>query len=341
MTGLATDVVTRQRIFGMMQAYKQTSLLRTGIELGVFDALGPEPSDAARLSARLAADPRGMRILLNALAAIGLLELDGAEYRLSPGTEQFLVRGGPDYLGDMVRVMSSDWEWDALKELTAAVRHGGTVTTVNAETPRYQYWEDFASFATAVAEPTARRTAEVLEQWADDRPALDVLDVACGHGLYGYEFAAAHPRARVWSLDWPNVLTITREHAERRGVADRAAFIPGDMFSVPLGGPYDLILLTNVTHHFDEQRVTELLARLRTALKPDGRLVIVGFTVGDEAPSVDPAPHLFSVLMLVWTGGGESHSVASYDRALAAAGYTQATVIPTDLPFRILLADPA
>lgn len=331
--------MNRQDIFDLMQAYKKTSLLKTGIQTGVFDLLANGTSGAGEIAGKLGADPRGMRILLNALTAIGLLESGPDGYLLAPAAAEFLVSSRPGYLGGMVHVMASDWEWDALRDLTGAVRHGGTVQEVHAETPGYAYWEDFASFATAVAEPTARLTAKVLAPWMAGRGAVDVLDVACGHGLYGYEIAAANPRARIWSLDWPNVLDVTRRHAQRLGVADRAGFIEGDMFTAPLGGPYDLVLLTNVTHHFSERRVAGLLARLRTALKPDGRLVIVGFTVGDENPAVDPAPHLFSVLMLVWTAEGESHSVAAYDRALDAAGFSPATVYPTDLPFRILTAD--
>jgi SAM-dependent methyltransferase len=331
--------MTRQDMFDMMQAYKKTSLLKTGIQMGVFDLLANGASGTEEIADKLAADPRGMRILLNALTAIGLLESGPAGYLLAPASADFLVRSRPGYLGDMVHVMASDWEWDALRDLTSAVRTGGTVQDVHAETPGYAYWEDFASFAVAVAEPTAKIMTEVLGPWIRERGAVNVLDVACGHGLYGYELAAVHPEARIWSLDWPNVLDVTRQHAERLGVADRVNFVPGDMFSVPLGGPYDLVLLTNVTHHFSADRVAALLARLRTALKPDGRLVIVGFTVGDASPAVDPAPHLFSVLMLVWTAEGESHSVATYDRALDSAGFQPAAVYPTELPFRILTAD--
>ncbi|MDR7276790.1 class I SAM-dependent methyltransferase [Catenuloplanes atrovinosus] len=334
-----TSTLTRRDISDMMQAYKKTSLLRTGVGLGVFDALADGPLGADDLAARRELHPRGARILLDALAAIGLVEPVDGRFALAPAAAEHLVSTRPDYLGGMVKVMSSDWEWDALRDLDGAVRAGGTVLDTHAETPGYRYWEDFAEYATKVARPTAEVMAEVLAPWAKERETLDVLDVACGHGMYGYTMAAHNPHARVWSLDWENVLAVTAQHAAAMGVADRASFIPGDMFTEPLGGPYDLVLLTNVTHHFSEQRVTELVTRLGTVVRPGGRLVIVGFTTGDEPPALDPAPYLFSVLMLVWTHEGESHSVAAYDRALAAGGFGPATVHPTDLPFRILVAD--
>ncbi|MEU1239032.1 class I SAM-dependent methyltransferase [Micromonospora parva] len=331
--------LTRRDINEMMQAYKKTSLLRTGVELGVFDALAAGPATAGGLAPKLGIHPRGARILLDALTAIRLTDRTGEHFSLTPAAADHLVSTRPDYLGGMVKVMSSDWEWDALRDLSAAVREGGTVLDVHAETPEYSYWEDFAAYATKVAQPTAEVMAEALAPWAKERAELDILDVACGHGVYGYTLTQHNPQATVTSLDWPNVLAVTEKHAERLGVRDRASFLPGDMFTTDLGGPYDVALLTNVTHHFSEERVHELVKRLGSVVKQGGRLVIVGFTTGDESPALDPAPYLFSVLMLVWTFEGESHSVAAYNRALAAAGFGPATVHPTDLPFRVLVAE--
>ncbi|MFI6389986.1 methyltransferase [Nonomuraea sp. NPDC050540] len=333
--------ITRESLLGMMQAYKTTSLLRTGVSMGVFDCLEEGPADAETVAGRLGSDVRGMRILLNALAAVGLAEENDGRFALPAGAERFLVSKSPAYFGDMVRVMASDWEWDALKRLDQAVRHGGTVMEVHAETPGYAYWEDFASYAVTVARPTAQVVADALEPWAAGRDGLDVLDVACGHGMYGLTLAQRNPQARMWALDWPNVLPLTEQNAERMGVHDRVHRLPGDMFEVPLGGPYDVVLVTNVLHHFSEERAGELLRRLAPAVKPDGKIVLVGFTL-DAPPAEDPAPHLFSILMLTWTFEEEVHTVRSYTRMLAAAGFTNGHrhEVP-GLAFRVLVADKA
>ncbi|HKT06230.1 MAG TPA: class I SAM-dependent methyltransferase [Rugosimonospora sp.] len=334
--------ITRDRLGGMMQAYKTTSLLRAGVRLGVFDALADGPVAVETLAGRLGIDARGARILLDALVAVGLVETAGTGYRLAPGAGTFLVSKSPQYLGDMVKVMCSDWEWDALKRLDEAVRRGGTVMAEHAETEEYGYWVDFAAFASAIADPTARVMCDALEPWAATRESLRVLDMACGHGIYGYTFAQRCPRARVWSQDWPNVLPVALGHAERMGVRDRVESLAGDMFSAPLGGPYDVVMLTNVLHHFSEERGIELLGRARAALKPDGKLALVGFTIGDKGPAEDPMPFLFSVLMLVWTAQGEVHSEAGYDRMLAASGFRNPALHSVaDLPLRVLTAEPA
>lgn len=339
MSGYAPQ--TPAQIFDMLLAYKTTSMLRSAIEVGVFDTLARGPLDAGAVAGRLGLAERGVRLLLGGLSALGLLDSDGRTYQLTAGSAGHLVRGRPGYVGDMARVMASSWEWEAFGRLAEAVRLGGPVVAEHAETPRYPYWEQFAAYAGAVARPTAGLAAATLAPWAGARPRLDVLDVACGHGLYGYTLAAAQPHARVWSLDWPNVLPEARKHAADMGVSDRVETIAGDMFEVPLGGPYDVVMVTNVLHHFSPGRGVTLLRRLAAAMAGDGRLVLVGFVTRDgQPPARDAAAHLFSVLMLVWTSDGEVHSETTYQQMLDAAGFAEGQLyrVP-DLPLCVIVAD--
>jgi len=255
-----SNPLLRPDVFEMLLAYKTTAVLSAGIELGVFDAIAAGTNTSVEIADRQQLDPRGARLLLNALATLGLLDADGPVYNLSPGVADSLVRGRAGYVGDMAKVMASKWEWDALSDLPAAVRRGGAVTAENAETPGYAYWEDFAAHAGAVAAPTAELMADVLGPWASQRKRLNVLDMACGHGLYGYTLASRQPHALIWSLDWPNVLPLARERAAKMGIGDRVSVIAGDMFDVPLGGPYDVVMITNVLHHFSERRASSLHA---------------------------------------------------------------------------------
>lgn len=332
--------LSRERILGMLQGYRDTSLVRAGVTLGVFDGLAEAGLDAEVLAKRLAVDPRGLTILLNALVANGLLEHNSSEYSLAPATAAHLVSGKPGYVGHLTKILASDWEWDALKVLDEAVRRGGTVVDDHAETPNFEYWEDFATHATLATTPTAELIADQLKPWFAERSTVDVLDVACGHGIYGFTIARREPRARVWGLDWDNVVPIAARNAEEMGVRDRVEFLTGDMFTTDLGGPYDVALITNVLHHFSEDEAARLLGRVGEAIRPGGRVVIVGFTVGDQPPDRDPAPHLFSLLMLAWTHAGEVHSERAYREMLLRSGFVAPEVhsLP-GLPLRVLIAE--
>jgi 2-polyprenyl-3-methyl-5-hydroxy-6-metoxy-1,4-benzoquinol methylase len=322
MTEVDSRAITVPQLHDIARGYVKTALLRTAVDLLLFDELADGPADAVALAELLKTDARGMRILLDALTAIGLLRRDGARYALLPGGEDLLVSTSPQFFGHAVRLGASDWEWDAQKRLTDAVRHGGTVTETHALTPCFDYWEDFANHTSWFNGGAVELMADHLVPWAAGRESVDVLDIACSHGGYGFTFAQRVPHARIWDLDWPNVLEITKRNAERLGLADRVEFIAGDMFEVPLGGPYDVVMLTNVLHHFSEDKATALLKRVGAVVKPGGVIAVVGHTYDEQdTPETKPLPFMFSVIMLVQTHDGQTHPVAAYRRMLTDAGF--------------------
>jgi 2-polyprenyl-3-methyl-5-hydroxy-6-metoxy-1,4-benzoquinol methylase len=339
MTDTAAPTVDAFTLLGMAQAVRRAGVLCAGLDLEVFDTMADGPADPETVAGKLGIPPRGVRVLLRALAAIEMLGTDGERFWLAPGVERLLVRSSPDFFGDTLRLAVSRYEWEALGRLSDAVERGGTVLDTNAETPEYPFWEDLARNPTPHTPLVADLMAEALEPWAKGRERLDILDVACGHGLYGYTLAQRNPQARVRSVDWANVLEFSRAHAERMGVLDRVELTPGDMFEVPLEGPYDLSLITNVLHHFSAERVGEMLGRLAEATRPGGRIAIVAVTADGRDPASDPVPHLFAALMLAWTHEGESHALETYRDLLTTNGFEAPEVHQMGgVPLRLLIA---
>lgn len=330
-TTVAAENVTAKKLHEIMRGYVKTALLRTAIELNIFDGIGDRTVDADGLARALGVDARGLRITLDSLAAIGLLRTVDGKYALPVDGGKFLLSSSPTFFGPSLKLGASDWEWDAQKRLTEAVRKGGAVMDSHALTPEFDYWEDFAENTTWFNNGAAELMAEQLLPWAKDRDSVDVLDVACSHGYYGVNLAKAEPKARVWGVDWPNVLPITAKNYERNGISDRFSGIPGDMFSVPLGGPYDVVMITNVLHHFSADTSTNLLRRLFDVLKPGGRIAVTGHTfVEGERPEDKPLPYLFSQIMLVMTDEGETHSTKTYERMFTDAGFVNPQIFTAE-----------
>lgn len=330
--------VSRERLLAMMTAFKSTYLLRAAIELKVFDALADGPADSDTVAAIVHADARGTRVLLRALAAAGLLDCHGEQFELVPGARELLVTTSSQYCGGVVRVAAGDGEWEVMRDLAGAVRKGGTLLDAGAESPGFGYWVDFATDLTFATRPGARFVADLAKEWGGGRP-LSVLDVGAGHGLFGFTVAADDPGTRVWCVDWPEVLAVARRYAAEMGVTGQVEYLPGDMFTTPVEGSYDLIILGNVLFQYPMLRGIELLRRLGGMLRPDGRLVVVGFTTGDRPPAEEYHAHLLNLLMLAWTSGGELHSSAMYRKMLASAGLAEPTARPAPgLPFWVVSA---
>ncbi len=323
--------LTKERLFTMMAGYKATAVLRACVELGLFDPLAAGPATAGELAGRLGidgqgVDERGLTALLASAAGVGLLLRDERGYALAPGAAELLVSTAPGYCGGIASVVASQPEWTALGQLAGTVRRGTPVPGVDLLAPDHPYWIDFAAHTTFVTTAMAGLVADALGDWAADREGLRVLDIGCGHGIFGWTLAERFAGAHIWAQDWPSVLDVAQLHAKRRGVADRATFLPGDALSTDLGGPYDVVVAANLLFHFSPTQARELVARMASVLRPDGRLVVAGFTTGDQPAPVEGHAALLGLLMLSATEGGSMYSTADYQRMLADQGLTESAV---------------
>jgi ubiquinone/menaquinone biosynthesis C-methylase UbiE len=173
--------------------------------------------------------------------------------------------------------------------------------------------------------PLANVAAQLLADLlgADAGRPWKVLDVAAGHGLFGVAIAERSPQARVVALDWASVLTVAKENAARAGVSGRFQTIAGDAFAVDWGSGYDLVLLTNILHHFDVAGCETLLRKAHRALAPGGRAVALEF-VPDESRTKPPDAATFALVMLAMTPRGDAYTFAEYERMCRNAGFARA-----------------
>src|SRR5262245_60627376 len=97
------DVVTPDRILRLGQAYRESKVLLSAVELGVFTVLAEGPLALEALSKRLGINARGARDFLDALVALGMLiRHDDGLYANSLDPGLFLDRNKPAYVGDLL-----------------------------------------------------------------------------------------------------------------------------------------------------------------------------------------------------------------------------------------------
>ena len=92
------------RIVRMASAFQESCLLFAASDLGIFKKLQDlGHADAHQLAQDLALNPRGVGLLLDACAAIGLLRKENGRYSNSPEAAAFLVPGQPGDLSGALR----------------------------------------------------------------------------------------------------------------------------------------------------------------------------------------------------------------------------------------------
>ncbi len=304
-------------IFEHLSAYQHTAALKAAIELDVFSQIGSDRRSSDAIAKAVGASPRGVRILCDYLAIMGLLGKAKDGYSLSADAAVFLDKNSPAYMGSATRFLLEPRLISPFLNLADVVRAGRTTLpdegTVSHDNP---IWVEFAKQMAPMVAPAAAEIAESLAGQGE----LRVLDIAAGHGLFGIMIARHNPMARITALDWPNVLAVATENAAKFGVAGRHTLLPGDAFQADFGGPYDLIMVTNFFHHFDPPTCEALMRKICAALAPGGRCATLDFIPNDDRIS-PPRAGAFAMMMLGTTEAGDVYTFAEYESMFQKSGF--------------------
>jgi hypothetical protein len=308
-------------IFQAFNAYQTTEVLRAAIELDVFTKIGEGNTSVPQISKAINASERGTRTLCDALVVTGLLKKNDANYSLRDDAAMFLDRRSRACIADASRFLLKPDMQEGFRHFTAAVRKGGSALPGEASTaPDFAAWVDFARGMMPLMVPAAQEIAKLLNA-SDGRP-MKVLDIASSHGIFGITIAQQNKNARIVALDWPSVLEVSKENAAKFGVADRYSTIAGSAFEVEFGSDYDVVLITNFMHHFDEATNTNFLKKVFAALKSGGTAVTLEFVPNEDRISPPPAAW-FSTVMLANTPHGDAFTFAELTRMHQAAGFKE------------------
>jgi hypothetical protein len=308
-----------------VQGHFRTSAIKAAVELDVFTAIAEGAEDAAAIGKRTGAAERGIQALADYLTVMGFLEKTGGRYKLTPSSATFLDRRSPAFLGDVHRFLAGpEIVRQTLADPAAFVRNGGSIGLANTA-PNDPVWIDFARYMAPFMAPVAQAAAAHL---AGRKPVpRRILDIAAGHGLFGIAMARQFEAAELTALDWETVLAVARENAAAAGLGSRFKTLHGSAFDVPFGGPYDLVLMPNFLHHFDEATCVGLLVKTRAALAAGGSVAIVEFVPNEDRVS-PPMPAMFAYIMLASTPAGTAFPPSALNRMLAAAGFGAPEYLP-------------
>ena len=305
-------------IFQALLGYRVAAVVRAAIELDLFSAIAEGATTAAAIAGSRGGTERSVRILLDAVAVTSpkLLRKKGKGYALTPTSRQFLIRSSRSFIGQLMPLYGHKRMWEMFYELPAAVRAGRSVMKEDAHSPDQEFWEDFARATARDAVRKGRRMVRLLGK----KPApVRILDLACGSGMYGATFAREIPGSTLTLFDQANVLAQTRKIVDAP-----ARYLEGDLFRTEFGGPYDVVVASHVFHHFNPADCRTLMARIRGALAPGGRLLIQEF-VPDERRAANAQALMFAVTMLVWTREGDAYCRSDYEKWLKRSGFRKVT----------------
>lgn len=288
--------------------------LISAAELDLFTALGRHgPASAALLAQTLGCDAAALARLLAALDEMGYVARHGDAYANRPVAAAFLDRAGPYHIGSWLRLHGADWP--AWGELTAILRTGQPPGTGSL-------FDDPGRLAVLLH---AAHERAVLFHVPGAVAAIDparsrrLIDVGGGAGSYALGLCAANPALSAVLFDLPAAIAVARDIIAADPAAPRIGFLPGDFHRDPLGGPYDLALISNVLHGEPPDAAAALLCRVAAALEPGGRIAVRDNFLDDDGTSAAGGA-LFALVLMVETRAGRPYRACEVAAMLRAAG---------------------
>jgi SAM-dependent methyltransferase len=280
------------------EAVAAAAAVQTAMRLGVLARLDGGPVTVAELAVDCAISERGARLLLAALAGLGLAEgVEGGAWRA-----RF-----PDLAG--LAGMARMWA-----HLDGALGDGRPPVLGDTPAGAAAFYPGAVGHLGTMLAAVAARAASLLPA------AARVLDAGAGAAPWSLAVAARDPACMVTAVDLPAVVPATRRAVRDAGRQRQFRFLAGDLFDVELGrGVYDLAIVGNLCHLFDEAANRRLLGRLYGALRPGGTLAIM-----DVIPDRQPTPRwvaLYELGLLLRTASGRVHPLAAYLGWLHGAGF--------------------
>lgn len=309
----------------MSGSYWNSCTLHAGVKLDLFTPLSNAPASAAELARRLSLDERGLGMLLDALAALGLLNKDGQSYQATLFASQFLSTDSSGYLGHII--LHHHHLVDSWARLDEAVRSGQPtrrrVSHDSGEQERESFLLGMFNLATLLA-PHVVKQVDLSEH-------RHLLDLGGGPGTYAIHFCLQNPELQATVLDLSTTRSIAEKTISQFNLLERINFIAGDFQDDSLPGRYDVAWLSHVLHGEGETGCAIMLQKTVEVLEPGGCLLVQEFILDDTRDS-PLFPALFSLNMLIGTPLGKAYSEGEIKALLEAAGLMHIERLPMDLP---------
>jgi SAM-dependent methyltransferase len=319
-------------IFQVASGFMAAKHLFIACELGLFEGLGGGAASLDELVSRTGIARNRLRVVIDAMVALGFVQRRNDHYLNGPAAQQFLSGRAPVDLRPFLRF------WNRLSypiwtNFETAVRTGRGQSSLHLSE------EDQRIFSEGV-EAIQVGPSHALPSAYDFGRHRRVLDLGGGTGSWLLAILERYRELHGTLFELPMAAAIARKRLADAQVASRAQIVNGDFFKDPIPLGHDAVLVANVIHLFSLEHNLELLRRVRLRVPIGARLLLVDFWT--DASHTDPT---FAAIMagefLVITGEGDVYSEDEVRGWLEQTGWRALERIALTGPISVVVAETA
>jgi precorrin-6B methylase 2 len=315
---------TADALLELGRNYQAAAVFAAAADLDLFDLLNDRALSAKEVARKLRCEHRGVEILLDALASLGLLSKRGLTYSLLPGTAAFLTANGEESILAMAQHQANCLRnWVQLARVIKTGRPAEKVPSVRGPEG------DAAAFIGAMHNVSAPMVDEVIRALQPFK-FTHLLDIGGASATWTLAFLRGCPSARATLFDLPHVIPMARRRLAAANLNDRVALVAGDFTRDALPPGADLAWVSAIVHQNSREQNRILFTKVFQALLPGGRIAIRDILM-EQSRTEPPAGALFAVNMLVATEGGGTFTFSELRDDLKFADFTKPTVLRQDV----------
>jgi SAM-dependent methyltransferase len=306
------------RLMKISGAYWEAFPLHVAVDLDVFTLIGEGSLSGEEIASRWNGNPRSVRMLLEAVSAMGLLEKKENKYSNTEAAKTFLVKTSPAYMGFAVK--HHHHLVQAWSKLSQAVKTGKPVRK------KRRTRSELESFLMAMYN-NASGLAPRITREIDLSQRRHFLDLGGGPGTYAIHFCQANPGLKATVFDLPTTAPFARKTIRRFGLGSRIDFQAGDYLHDAVQGTYDVAWLSQILHSMGPESCRTVTEKAASVLEPGGLILVHEFLLNDthDGPLF---PALFALNMLVNTEEGRAYSEGEIKDMLVKAGVRNIRRLP-------------
>jgi SAM-dependent methyltransferase len=251
-------------------AFSMARSIMAGVKLGVFEAVGGGARSAEEIAKICATSPGATEKLLNALTGCGYFKFRNGAYELTPKTEKWLLRRSAQNLCEKLKFQF--YEWEMVEGYEEFVRTGKPMAG-HAGIQSDDFWNNYQRGMRNLAGVAA---GEVTARFPMPPVARDMLDIGGSHGYFSVSLCRKHPDLKSVILDLPDAVKQATPILAEEKMGSRVTHRPGNALTDELGeGSVDIVLMSQLVHHFTDEQNRALIKRIARALRPGGICVML------------------------------------------------------------------
>jgi precorrin-6B methylase 2 len=305
---------TGEQLLETMAAFQPACILGAAAELDLFTVLGGQSLSADEVAERLRADRRAVPMLLDGLAALGVLDKRDDRYTVPAELRPLLTLTADETVLPMLQHrMSMMRQWTQLAWTVRSGVPGPRTASIRGAAA------DRAAFIAAMHTYSGRVADEVVARFGPPK-FTHLLDVGGASGTWTMALLRAMPGARATLFDLPDAIKQAESRLSRTEFAQRVALVAGDFYENDLPAGADLAWLGAIVHQHSREHNRRLFAKVHAALVPGGRIAIRDIVM-DATRTRPLAGALFAINMLVGTDTGGTFTFEELAEDLKAAGF--------------------